>query len=133
MFTQIHIDQMKIALLALKGELLQNGLRKKATLRNWQLNGLITVRRAENGYRIYDSYDIGRLKIIRTLHCAYYSLSAILRLLNSISNQVEVNIMKVLNRPNSNEDIISVCDKLLISIKKIRRVMLKQYVNDKQI
>lgn len=189
-FTQIHIDQMKIARLALKGELLQNGLRKKAvniikltakrnfdkailetnnyidmlknettnaieairiveeiiegfnsydktinftrkeaanflnitvdTLRNWELNGLITVKRKENGYRIYDSQDIKQLKVIRSLRCANYSLSAILRLLNNISKQENVNVTQVLNTPDSNEDIISVCDKLLVSLKNTK-------------
>lgn len=189
-FTQIHIDQMKIARLALKGEILQNGLRKKAvniikltskrdfdsaisetnsyiimlddeisnareaisiveksiydsehydkgttfkrkevaglldvtvdTLRNWELNGLITVKRAENGYRVYNCHDIKRLKIIRTLRCANYSLSAILRLLNSMSKQGNIDITQVLSTPNSNEDIISVCDKLLVSLKNTK-------------
>lgn len=35
------------------------------TLRNWELNGLFTVRRLENGYRVYTEKDLQRLKIIR--------------------------------------------------------------------
>ena len=42
------------------------------TLRNWEMNGLLTVRRKDNGYRIYTDKDIQRLKIIRTLRCANY-------------------------------------------------------------
>lgn len=48
------------------------------TLRNWEMNGLLTVKRKENGYRIYTDNDIKRLKIIRSLRCANYSLEAIL-------------------------------------------------------
>ena len=54
------------------------------TLRNWELNGLLTVKRKENGYRVYNDEDIKRLKIISSLRCANYSLSAILRLLKQL-------------------------------------------------
>lgn len=40
------------------------------TIRNWEMNGLLTVKRMQNGYRVYDSNDINRLKIIRSLRCA---------------------------------------------------------------
>lgn len=36
-------------------------------LRNWETNGLLTVKRKENGYRVYTQEDIRRLKIIRSL------------------------------------------------------------------
>ena len=36
-------------------------------LRNWEMNGLLTVKRKENGYRVYTNEDIQRLKIIRSL------------------------------------------------------------------
>ncbi len=54
-------------------------------LRNWEMNGLLTVKRKENGYRIYTDDDIKRLKIIRSLRCANYSLEAILRMLQQLS------------------------------------------------
>ena len=50
------------------------------TLRNWELNGLLIVKRNKNGYRVYNNEDIKRIKIISSLRCANYSLSAILRL-----------------------------------------------------
>ena len=43
------------------------------TLRNWEMNGLLTVKRKDNGYRVYTDEDIQRLKIIRALRCANYS------------------------------------------------------------
>ena len=39
------------------------------TLRNWEMNGLLTVKRKDNGYRVYTNEDIHRLKIIRSLRC----------------------------------------------------------------
>lgn len=86
------------------------------TLRNWEMNGLVNIKRKQNGYRIYTYEDIQRLKVIRSLRCGNYSLSAILRMLNKLSEHNEADINEVLNSPNENEDIISVCDKLIISL-----------------
>lgn len=86
------------------------------TLRNWEMNGLVNIKRKENGYRIYNYEDIQRLKVIRSLKCGNYSLCAILRMLNRLSEDNEVDINNVLNSPNENEDVISVCDKLIISL-----------------
>lgn len=185
-FTEFHMQQIKFARLALKVEVLQNGLRKQAitviktsasgnfdkainlterylrqirkeqknaeeaiaitekllscdiqeqdsivmtrketadylqismdALRNWEMNGLLTVRRKQNGYRIYTDEDIRRLKIIRSLRCANYSLEAILRMLNTLSDNPEADIRKVIDTPKENDEIISVCDKLLTSL-----------------
>lgn len=185
-FTDIHIEQFKLARAALKVEILQNGLRRKAlniiivsatgnfdeaiiltdeyleqlqrekdnaeeaidivknllsgedklhevllkrkevsnylnismdTLRNWELNGLLTVKRKSNGYRVYTHEDLRRLKIIRVLRCANYSLSAILRMLNVLSYNTEIDIRDIIDMPEENEDIITACDKLLSSIQ----------------
>lgn len=185
-FTEFHMQQIKFARLALKVEVLQNGLRKQAitviktsasgnfdkainlterylrqirkeqknaeeaiaitekllscdiqeqesivmtrketaddlqismdALRNWEMNGLLTVKRKQNGYRIYTDEDIRRLKIIRSLRCANYSLEAILRMLNTLSDNPEADIREVIDTPKENDEIISVCDKLLTSL-----------------
>lgn len=186
-FTYFHIEQLRLARIAFKIEVLQNGLRKKIvetvkvsasgdfdkalamareylsqihkeqknaeeaidiakqllegkavldtlclkrkevseyldisvdTLRNWELNGLLRVKRKQNGYRFYTSDDIQRLKMIRSLRCANYSLEAILRMLNALSDNPQANIRQVLNTPKDNTDIISVCDKLIISLQE---------------
>lgn len=89
------------------------------TIRNWEMNGLLTVKRMQNGYRVYDSNDINRLKIIRSLRCANYSLSAILRMLKKYDNGMDKsNILNILNTPENEEDIISACDKLIDSLEK---------------
>jgi len=187
-FTDIHIEQFRLARTALKVEVLQNGLRKQAidiiktsatgnlieaenlakgylrqikreqrnaeeaieivmqllsaeeqetdklrltrketadylqitmdTLRNWELNGLVTVKRKQNGYRVYTDEDIKRLKIIRSLRCANYSLSAILRMLNELSRDPLADIEEAIDTPKETDDIISVCDKLLTSLRR---------------
>lgn len=89
------------------------------TLRNWELNGLLTVKRKANGYRIYNEKDIQRLKIIRTLRCANYSLMAILRMLGAFEKNNQVDVEKVIDTPRQTEDIISVCDRLLSSLNEL--------------
>lgn len=185
-FTDVHMEQIKLARTAFKVEVLQNGLRKQViamlktaatgnynkaiclakdylqqikkeqknaeeaiaitqkllsggnqeidmtvltrketanhlhitmdALRNWEMNGLLTVKRKQNGYRVYTHEDIRRLKIIRSLRCANYSLSAILRMLNTLSSNPKADIRQVIDTPKESDDIISVCDKLLTSL-----------------
>ncbi|MGN0533919.1 MAG: MerR family transcriptional regulator [Eubacterium sp.] len=85
-------------------------------LRNWEMNGLLTVKRKENGYRVYTDSDIRRLKIIRSLRCANYSLEAILRLLHQLSKDPNADIQAMLNTPKQSDDIVSVCDRLIASL-----------------
>lgn len=90
------------------------------TIRNWEMNGLIEVKRKENGYRVYTADDMKRLKIIRSLRCANYSLSAILRMLTRLEQGAAQNcedILNLLNTPEDGEDIVSACDKLVDSLE----------------
>ncbi len=191
-FTDLHIEQLRLARAALKVEVLQNGLRKKAiniikataaeqydearqltqdyikqidqeishgeeaiqickqimqdeeivqvqdgltltrketadllqvtidTLRNWEMNGLIHVKRKENRYRVYTLEDIQRLKLIRSLRCANYSLSAILRMLNALSKDSSIDIREAIDTPEESDDIITACDKLLTSLEEAK-------------
>lgn len=86
------------------------------TLRNWEMNGLIQIKRKQNGYRVYTNDDIKRLKIIRSLRCANYSLEAILRMLKQLDKNPGTDIRTALNTPESDDDIISVCDRLIVSL-----------------
>jgi DNA-binding transcriptional MerR regulator len=184
-FTQVHLEQFRLARLAFQIEVLQNGLRKKIvqmvkvsaagdydtalkmtreylkqvqreianaeeaiaiaeeiikgrtegdkrswkrkevseyldismdTLRNWEMNGLLTVKRRQNGYRMYTYGDLQRLKIIRSLRCANYSLEAILSMLCQLSRDPQIDIKKALDEPKEDTEIIAVCDKLLTSL-----------------
>lgn len=102
-------------------------------LRNWELNGLLTLKRSRNGYRIYEMDDLNRLKIIRILRSANYSLEAILRLLNSLDQSQEPDIKSVLNQPDPDEDIISVCDRLIASLEKAKENALGLTAKIKQL
>lgn len=200
-FTEEHVKQIEIVRIALKAEVLQNGLRKQAikiiqavadrelenalrnvdeyieniereirfsseavlvvksiltnkildrkkvlltrkqtayhlhitidTLRNWELNGLIEIKRKQNGYRVYDETDIQILTIIRELRTANYSLSAILRMLNALRRNQEIDVDKVLNTPDDGEFIISVCDKLKVSLHSLKNdaLVLRKKIN----
>lgn len=86
------------------------------TLRNWEMNGLLSVKRKENGYRVYTDADLRRLKMIRSLRCANYSLEAILRMLSQLSQNPQADIQKALDTPKEDADIITVCDKLISSL-----------------
>lgn len=90
------------------------------TLRNWELNGLLKIKRKENGYRIYNEEDIKKIKIIRALRCNNFSLSSILRLLKELEKNTNIDIKRVIDTPKKNEDIISACDKLLTSLKNAK-------------
>lgn len=191
-FTDLHIEQFKLARAALKAEVLQGGLRKLAakviktsaageydeaarlagkyirqaekerkhaeeaieiarqllagsvyeqklaltrkeaaeylevtvdTLRNWELNGLLEVKRKENGYRVYTSEDIRRLKVIRALRFANYSLASILRMLRALSSNPAADIRDVINTPGETDDLITACDRLISSLAEARENM----------
>lgn len=87
-------------------------------LRNWEMNGLLTIKRKQNGYRVYTDADIRQLKIIRVLRCANYSLEAIRRMMQQLSENPEADIREILDTPEQNDDIISACDRLLLSLSK---------------
>ncbi len=98
-------------------------------LRNWEMNGLLAIKRKQNGYRVYTRQDIQRLKIIRSLRCGNYSLSAILRMLNTLSQNPQADIRQVIDTPREQDHIISVCDKLLTSLlcaEQNAKAMLEQ-------
>lgn len=188
-FTDVHVQQIHLARIALRAQVIQNGLRKRAihiiklsaageydgaieqcheylscvkveqrtaeealeitqglllgkqttnqkasltrkqtadllgitidTLRNWEMNGLLTAKRRENGYRVYDWDDINTLKIIRTLRSAQYSLSSILRMLTAFHNRSGVDLREILDTPQETEDIIWVCDRLITSLSNL--------------
>ncbi|MFQ8600492.1 MAG: MerR family transcriptional regulator [Oscillospiraceae bacterium] len=90
-------------------------------LRNWEMNGLLEVKRKQNGYRIYTDDDIRRLKIIRSLRCANYSLAAILRMLGQVSKNPKADIEAALNTPQPSDTIISSCDRLIVSLDQAEK------------
>ena len=69
-------------------------------LRNWDRNGLIDIPRdPSNGYRRYGAQEISRLRVIRMLSRAGYSLSAILRMLIQLDRGDKTDLRRALDTP----------------------------------
>lgn len=62
-------------------------------LRNWEANGFLSVKRAENGYRMYAPEDMDRLRIVRALRCANYSIASILRLMSALDEGGRTDVL----------------------------------------
>ena len=94
---------------------------------------MLSIKRSKNNYRVYDGEDIKRLKIIRTLRSAKYSLAAILRMLNAI-DQEKQDIKRLLNPLDPDDSIITACDNLIDSLEKAKSnaCELKKQVADMQ-
>ena len=86
-------------------------------LRNWERNGLIAVPRdPASGYRLYGAEEMGRLRVIRMLRQAGYSLMAILRMLLQFDADRTANLRAALDTPRSDEDVYSVADRWLSTL-----------------
>lgn len=85
-------------------------------VRNWEMNGLLCVRRRQNGYRMYTGEDVRTLRVIRTLRTASYSLSAILRMFRA--RAAGADAMGALDTPDPDDDIVSACDRLISSLSE---------------
>jgi DNA-binding transcriptional MerR regulator len=91
-------------------------------LRNWERNGLIEVPRdPRNSYRLYGAAEISRLRVIRTLSRAGYSLMAILRMLLRFDKGQRRDLRQVLDTPNPEEDVLYVTDQWLSTLGKIEQ------------
>lgn len=85
-------------------------------LRDWERNGLIDVPRDSKGYRMYGIQEMKRLKIIRTLRHAHYSMMAILRMLSQVDKHSPHNLLAVIDTPLPSEDIITATDQFITSL-----------------
>ena len=86
-------------------------------LRNWERNGLLTVpRNPENGYRLYGAPEIGRIRVIRMLRQAGYSMMAILRMLRQFDAGETEGLRQALDTPDPQEDIYYVSDNWLTTL-----------------
>lgn len=87
----------------------------KDILRDWERNGLIDIPRSASGYRTYGCTEMNRLKIIRTLRNAHYSMMSILRMLTRM-DRGEKNLGEILNTPGDEEDIVCAADRYCSSL-----------------
>ena len=86
-------------------------------LRNWERNGLIEVPRdPHSGYRLYGADEISRLRVIRMLRRAGYSLMAILRMLLFLDQGQRGDLRQVLDTPRPDEDVYSAADQWLSTL-----------------
>jgi DNA-binding transcriptional MerR regulator len=84
-------------------------------LRNWERNGLIEVPRdPHNGYRLYSAAEIGRLRVIRMLLRAGYSMTAILRMLLQLDRGADPR--QALDTPHPDEDVYTAADRWLSAL-----------------
>lgn len=81
-------------------------------------------RSVKNGYRLYGPKEIERLKIIRTLRNANYSIMAILRMLIYIDRGYRENLHKVIDTPSVQEDIISATDRWISTLAETEKNVL---------
>jgi len=86
-------------------------------LRNWENNGLIDVPRAPNGYRKYGSKELGRLRVIRMLVRAGYSMMSILRMLLALDSGDVEDVRQILDTPREDEDIFTAADQWLSTLQ----------------
>jgi DNA-binding transcriptional MerR regulator len=86
-------------------------------LRNWERDGLIDIPRdPQSNYRLYGAAEFGRLRVIRMLRQAGYSLMAILRMLLQFDAGRRENLRHALDTPREDEDILWVADHLLTTL-----------------
>ena len=83
-------------------------------LRNWERNGLISIpRNPDNGYHRIGKTELERLRIIRLLSHAGYSIMAMLRMFIQFDRGETRNLRQVLDTPNPDEDVYMAADRWL--------------------
>jgi DNA-binding transcriptional MerR regulator len=86
-------------------------------VRSWDRNGLINVPRdPANGYRRYGEQEISRLRVIRMLSRAGYSISAILRMLLQLDQGETTDLRRALDTPRPDEDVYLASDRWLSTL-----------------
>jgi len=87
-------------------------------IRNWERNRLIKVPRdPNNGYRLYGASEIGRLRVIRMLLRAGYSMMAILRMVSQLDRGDTGNLRLALDTPSPGDDVFMVNDHWLSALE----------------
>lgn len=91
-------------------------------LRNWERNGLLDVPRdPDNGYRYYGAEEISRLRVIRMLIRAGYSVMAILRMLLQLDQGTTDDLRQAIDTPAPDEDVYSAADRWLTALAEQER------------
>jgi len=86
-------------------------------LRNWERNHLLRVPRdPRNGYRLYGSAELGRLRVIRMLLRSGYSTMAVLRMLLQLDQGYQGDLRQALDTPRPDEDVNYASDRWLTTL-----------------
>lgn len=86
-------------------------------VRNWERNRLIdTPRDARTGRREYGPSEIGRLRVIRTLLLAGYSVMAVLRMTTELDRGRTTGLREVLDTPREGEEVLTAFDRWLTAL-----------------
>jgi DNA-binding transcriptional MerR regulator len=89
------------------------------TLRNWERNGLYSIKRDAQQRRLYTEADLQTLYIIRTLRSAHFSIASIHQFLQAINTVENVHdIHTLLNTPKFVDEFLHVTDELEINLNK---------------
>jgi DNA-binding transcriptional MerR regulator len=89
-------------------------------LRNWERNGLLGVpRNPRNQYRQYGPTEIDRLRVIRMLRKAGYSLMAILRMMLAFDRGQRDHLRVVLDTPRPDEDVQYATDRWISTLAEV--------------
>lgn len=95
-------------------------------LRNWERNNLIRIPRDPgNGYRRYGASELSRLRVIRMLSRAGYSLMAILRMLIELDSGKTNDLRQALDTPRPDEDIYTAADHWLSTLRAHEQLAAK--------
>jgi DNA-binding transcriptional MerR regulator len=91
-------------------------------LRHWERNGLIDVPRdPANRYRVYGAAELGRVRVIRTLAQAGYSLMAILRMLQRFDAGDTANLRGALDLAPDDEALATIADRWLSTLGELEQ------------
>jgi DNA-binding transcriptional MerR regulator len=86
-------------------------------IRNWDRNRLaIAPRDPETGHRVYGPDLVGRLRVVRSLLMAGYSVMAVLRMSTELDKGRTTGLKRVLNTPRPGEEVLTAFDNWLDSL-----------------
>ncbi len=87
-------------------------------LRNWERNGLVRVpHHPKSGYRLYGPAELSRLRVIRMLREAGYSMMAVLRMTRQLDAGRAEGLRHALDTPSPGEDVYSAADHWLSALQ----------------
>ncbi len=85
-------------------------------VRNWERNRLLDPPRDAAGRRSYGRHELGRLRVIRALLLAGYSVMAILRMTTELDRGRTAGLREILDTPRRGEEVLTAFDRWLTSL-----------------